>query len=201
LLFLHGNGGNISHRLEKFVLLHQLGLSTLAIDYRGYGQSEGAANERGTYADAEAALAWLEHRKQRAAPPAPPLLYGESLGSAIAVELATRHPVAGVILEEPLASVAAIGQQVFPFLPVRWLVRNRYDSLSKIGRVKAPLLIFHSPDDEVIPYRHGQQLFAAAREPKTFVNLQGGHNDAFARSWPAYRQALEAFLATLPDHR
>ncbi len=124
------------------------------------------------------------------------LCYGESLGAAIAVDLATRVTVGGVIIEEAFTSVAAIGQRMFPFLPIRLLVRNKYDTLSKIGRVQAPLLVFHSADDEIIPFRHGNQLFAAASPPKTFVTLRGGHNDAFLVSYDEYREGLKTFLAS-----
>src|SRR5206468_970816 len=107
------------------------------------------------------------------------IVYGESLGAAVAVDLATKNRVAGVILEEPFTSSADVGRRMFPYLPVRWLVRNKYDSLSKIGRVHAPLLILHSRDDEFFPYWHAERLFAAAPEPKRLVELRGGHNDAF----------------------
>jgi uncharacterized protein len=191
VLFFHGNAGNISHRFEKLQILRDLGVNTLIIDYRGYGCSAGIPNEAGTYADAEAALGHLGTNALGV------VLYGESLGAAIAVELATRVPVGGVILEEPFTSVGDMAQKMFPFLPVRWLVRNKYDTLRKIDRINAPLLIFHSPTDEIIPYRHGQRLFAAARDPKRFVDLRGGHNDAFLASGDTYRAALRAFLSRL----
>jgi len=195
ILFLHGNAGNISHRTEKLEMLRALCVNTLIIDYRGYGQSAGTPNEPGTYADARAACDYLTTTLNRE--PRTVVVYGESLGAAIAVELATRVPVGGVILEEPFTSVGDMAQQMFPFLPVRWLVRNKYDTLRKIDRINAPLLIFHSPTDEIIPYRHGQRLFAAAREPKQFVALRGGHNDAFLVSADIYRAALRDFLARL----
>ncbi len=167
----------------------------MIIDYRGYGQSEGHPNEHGTYADAEAAYRFLRQEKQRTA--AGIVCYGESLGAAIAVDLATRVTVGGVVIEEAFTSVAAVGQRMFPFLPLRLLVQNQYDTRGKIGQINAPLLIYHSRMDEIIPFRHGEQLFAAAAEPKTFVELQGGHNDAFMVSHEIYRNGLETFFAEM----
>ena len=142
VLFLHGNAGNISHRLDKLRLLHDLGVNTLILDYRGYGRSAGQPNETGTYADALAAYRHLI--ETRHATPATILAFGESLGAAIAVELATTQPLAGLVIEEPFTSVAEVGQKMFPFAPVRLIVRNRYDTLAKMPRLTAPLLIFHS---------------------------------------------------------
>jgi fermentation-respiration switch protein FrsA (DUF1100 family) len=185
VLFCHGNAGNLTHRYEKLAILHELGVNVFIFDYRGYGRSEGRPDEQGTYRDAQAAYQHLT---------GPVVLYGESLGSAIAVELATKAPVAGVIIEEPFSSVAAVGQKMFPFLPVRLIVRNKYDTLSKIAGINAPLLILHSRDDEMFPLKHAKRLLAAAREPKRLVELRGGHNDAFAVSADIYRAALKDFL-------
>jgi len=194
ILFLHGNAGNISHRLEKLFLLRELPVNVLIMDYRGYGRSEGAPNEAGTYADALAAYHYLTstlHRK-----PQTIVVYGESLGSAVAVDLATRVPVGGVILEEAFTSVGDVAQGMFPLLPVRWLVRNKYDTLRKIGHIHAPLLMFHSQQDEMFSWRHAARLYTAAREPKKLVELRGSHNDAFLVSAGIYRAALrELFLS------
>jgi hypothetical protein len=195
-LFFHGNAGNISHRLDKVQILHDAGLNVFIIDYRGYGQSEGSPNEPGTYRDAQAAYDHLI--RQRHIDPGCVILYGESLGSAVAVELATRAPVAGLVIEEGFTSVPDVGQQMLPFLPVRWLARNRYDSIRKIGSIRAPLLVLHSRDDEVFDITHGERLYAAANDPKRFVTLHGGHNDAFLVSGDGYRGALIDFLRTLP---
>jgi fermentation-respiration switch protein FrsA (DUF1100 family) len=196
ILFFHGNAGNISHRMEKLQVLGDLGVDTFIIDYRGYGRSEGQPNEQGTYRDALAAYEYLTNGAPggRALPSQSIIIYGESLGSAVAVDLAAKQAVGGVIIEEAFTSVGDVGQKMFPFLPVRWLVRNKYDTLSKIGRIKAPLLIFHSRDDEIIPFRHAQRLLAAANEPKQLVELTGGHNDAFAVNGETYRAALKDFL-------
>jgi fermentation-respiration switch protein FrsA (DUF1100 family) len=192
ILFFHGNAGNISHRMEKLQILAALGVDTFIIDYRGYGRSEGQPDEQGTYRDAQVAYEYLTKTLNRE--PGTIIVYGESLGSAVAVDLAAKQAVGGVIIEEAFTSVGDVGQKMFPFLPVRWLVRNKYDTLSKIGRIKTPLLIFHSRDDEFFDIRHAQRLLAAANEPKQLVELTGGHNDAFAVSGETYRAALKDFL-------
>jgi fermentation-respiration switch protein FrsA (DUF1100 family) len=112
----------------------------------------------------------------------------------VVVDLASKHPVGGVVLEEPFTSIGDVGQKIFPFLPVRLLVHNKYDSLGKIARINAPLLVFHSRDDEVFPYRHAERLLAAAREPKQLIELRGSHNDAFSVSTNTYCFALRKFL-------
>jgi hypothetical protein len=191
VLFLHGNAGNISHRFEKLALLREVGADVLIIDYRGYGRSTGRPDEAGIYRDADAAYTYLvEARKIE---PGRVVPYGESLGAAVAVDLAARKPVGGLILESVFSSGVDVGREMFPFLPMRWLVRNRYESISKIGRVQAPVLILHSRDDEFFGWHHPQRLFEAAHEPKRLVELRGGHNDAFLISSAPYVQALREF--------
>lgn len=189
ILFLHGNAGNISHRIEKLAIFHRLGAATLIIDYRGYGRSEGKPDEQGTYHDAQAACDWLTKRHSQI------ILYGESLGSAVAVDLAVKTPAAGLVIEEPFTSIADVAQKMFPFLPVRFIAKTKYDSLSKMPKLRAPLLILHSRDDEMFPMSYAQRLLAAAPEPKRLVELRGSHNDAFLVSAAVYRQALAEFLA------
>jgi fermentation-respiration switch protein FrsA (DUF1100 family) len=195
VLFFHGNAGNISHRLEKVGIFRDLGVDTFIIDYRGYGRSEGQPNEQGTYHDAQAAYEYLT--QQRKLKPRSIVVYGESLGSAIAADLAGKVEVRGLVLEEGFTSTANVGQEMFPFFPVHWLVRNKYDTIDKLPRIHVPLLIFHSRDDEVINFSHSQRLFAAANEPKQFVELHGSHNDAFEASALTYRAALSKFFAAL----
>jgi fermentation-respiration switch protein FrsA (DUF1100 family) len=199
ILIYHGNAGNISHRFEKLEILHRLGANVFIIDYRGYGRSEGRPDELGTYQDAQAAYEYLTGSAPggRALPAQQIVVYGESLGSAVTVELATKMPVRGVIIEEAFTSVGDVGQKMFPFLPVRWLVQNNYDTLSKIDRINAPLLIFHSRQDEFFSMRHAERLLAAAKEPKRLVELRGSHNEAFVVSGEAYRTALADFLRSL----
>ena len=195
VLFFHGNAGNISHRLEKLAILHELGMSVLLIDYRGYGRSEGKPDEPGLYLDARAAHAYLT--RMRGIPERQIILYGESLGSAVAVDLAAESQVGGLILEAPFTSVADVGRDVYPFLPVGLLARSKYDSLGKIARIRVPLLVLHSREDEIFPMRHAEQLLAAAPEPKRLVELAGGHNDAFLVSENNYRGALQEFIVSL----
>jgi len=199
VLFFHGNAGNISHRLEKLAVFRELGVNTFIIDYRGYGRSEGQPNEAGTYRDAQAAYEYVVGRARPPGAPLPPsrsiIVYGESLGSAIAADLASKVEVGGLILEEAFTSTGDVGQKMFPFFPVRWLVRNKYDTLSKMHRIKVPLLILHSREDEVFNIRHAQRLLAAANDPKHLVELHGSHNDAFLVSAPIYRDALQKFFA------
>ena len=194
LLWLHGNGGNIGHRVEHIELVHRrLGVDSLVLDYRGYGRSEGHPSEQGTYRDADAALAYL--RARRGSDGADVVVFGQSLGAAIAVDLAARERVGALVLEAPFTSIAAMARVALPFLPLGPLLRTRYDSLSKIGRVQAPLLVPHSRVDGVIPYEQGQQLFAAAPEPKRFHTIVGaGHNDAYLRGGTGYWQAFTDLL-------
>jgi uncharacterized protein len=197
-LWLHGNAGNIGHRLENLALLHEkLGVSVFLFDYRGYGRSGGRPSEAGLYRDGAAALAQV-----RALPDADPariVLFGRSLGAAVAVELATREPVRGLILESPFTSIRAMARLALPGVPLGPLLRTRYDSLAKIECLRAPLLVLHSPTDEVVPYAQGEALYAAAPEPKRFHAIGGGagHNDTYRRGGEAYWQALHEFLASL----
>jgi uncharacterized protein len=195
VLCFHGNAGNISHRLEKVGIFRELGVDTFIIDYRGYGRSEGQPTEEGTYRDAQAAYEYLT--QQRKLKPRSIVVYGESLGTAIAVDLASKVEVRGLVLEEGFTSTADVGQKMFPFFPVHWLVRNKYETLPKMPGIHVPLLILHSREDEVFSIDHAQRLLAAANEPKQFVELRGGHNDAFAVSALTYRAALSKFFGVL----
>jgi hypothetical protein len=192
VLFLHGNAGNISHRLEKLEILRGVGLGALIVDYRGYGRSQGRPSEAGLYRDARAAYDHLVH--ERGIDSSAIILYGESLGSAAAVDLAGQVPVAGVVLESAFTSAVDVGQAMFPLLPVRWVMRDRFEVERKIARVGAPILVLHSRDDEYFPMRHAERLVAAAGRAQLF-ELAGGHNDAFLVSREAYRRALVDFLA------
>ena len=191
LLFLHGNAGNISHRLDKLAVLNDLGTNVMLLDYRGYGSSQGVPDEAGTYRDAEAAYTWL---RDRGVAPAQLVVYGESLGGPIATDLAARLPVGGLILESAPSSILDVARYHYPWLPVALFLSVRYDALAKIGRVTAPLLILHSRDDEIVPFAMAEQLYAAAPSPKRLVALRGAHNDNFIVSADTYRAALDDFL-------
>jgi fermentation-respiration switch protein FrsA (DUF1100 family) len=193
-LWLHGNAGNISHRVENIALVHQrLGVGVFIFDYRGYGQSAGQPSEDGLYRDADAALAYLRGRPD--VEPGCVVLFGRSLGANIAAALAAREDVRGVILESPFSSVPGLARALYPMLPLDSVLRSRYDAREKIARVRAPVLVIASRDDAVIPYREAELVFAAAPEPKRLVTLRGaGHNDTYRRGGEAYWQALAAFL-------
>jgi uncharacterized protein len=195
LLFLHGNAGNISHRLDKLAVLNELGADVLLLDYRGYGRSAGAPDEAGTYRDAAAAYDWL---RNRGVPANRIVAYGESLGGPIATDLATQRPLAGLILESSPSSIPAVARYHYPFVPIGLLLSVQYDALAKIGNVHVPLLVLHSPDDEIVPFTMGEELLAAANAPKRLVRLRGGHNDNFIVAAETYRAALNDFLQQLP---
>ena len=201
LLICHGNGGNLSEagRPFHYAGLRALGLNLLAFDYRGYGESGGVPSEPGLYRDADAAWRYLIDTLR--VPPDRIVLFGHSLGSAVAIELATRVPAAGLILDGALSSVIERAQEAYPYVPVRWIARSRYPSLERIGRLTLPKLFLHARADEVIPLAHGRRLYDAAPPPKTFVALAGGHGDAFERDSAAYFGAIARFLTTLPAVR
>lgn len=193
--FFHGNAGNISHRLETLRMFHELGLSVLIVDYRGYGRSQGRPDEAGTYRDATAV--WRYLTETRAVPAGTIILFGRSLGGAVALELATRVRPGGLVLESTFTTATDLAGTVYWFLPVRLLSRYRYASIDRIGRVRCPVLVIHSRDDEIIPYSHGRRLYDAAREPKRFLELRGGHNEGYALSHRAYLDGLRDFLDTI----
>jgi len=200
VLFCHGNAGNISHRLESLRLFHMLGLSTLIFDYRGYGMSEGKVSEAGTYRDARAV--WRYLTGERGVKPERIILFGRSLGGAVAVELATEVRPAALVVESAFTSVPDMAAQVYPFLPVRLLARIGYDSLTRMDQVSGPVLVIHSRDDELVPVEHGRRLFEAAPEPKRFLEIRGSHNDGFIASGKTYVRGWAGFLAErslMPD--
>lgn len=192
ILFLHGNAGNISHRLESIERFHRLGLHVLIIDYRGYGDSEGRPGEEGTYRDARAAWDWLVRSKS--ARPSEIVIFGRSLGGSIASKLASEVNPAGLIVESAFTSVPDAAASIYWFLPVRLLSRFEYNTREALESVTCAVLIVHSRDDEIIPFAHGQALFAAASQPKQFLELNGGHNDAIFTSMSDYERGLREFL-------
>ena len=193
LLYSHGNGGNIGDRVSiARLLVDQLGVGVFMYDYRGYGRSQGAPSEAGLVSDAVGARAAL----LREGVAADHIVYfGRSLGSAVTVDLALAHPPRGVVLESPFASVRAMGNAVLP--GAGYLFRTRWDSLAKIGRLRAPLLVIHGEADEVVPFAQGRALFDAAPEPKTFVSLRGSRHYDLEAAWSDYWAAWRRFLADL----
>lgn len=204
LLFLHGNAGNISHRLDSLMQFHRQGLSVLILDYRGYGRSEGQPSETGLAMDARAGWRWL--REEADQPPGDVVLFGRSLGAAVAAELAAElegeeQGPAAVILESPFRSVPELAQRVYPFLPARWLARFSHDTQTHVRDITAPLLVIHSRDDEIIPFAEGEAVYRSALGPKRLLEIRGGHNTGFLESEPDYSAGIDAFLtkqANLP---
>ena len=249
VLIFHGNAGNISHRLDYLLMFRRLGYSTLIVDYRGYGKSTGSPSEDGTYRDAVAA--WRHLTEGRGIRPADIVIFGESLGAAVASWLAARlslipdpssphprplsqegrggaivpllppgegsgmregrrearasslllgersgvrAPPRAVVLTSTFTSATDLGAQVYWFLPVRLISRFRYDNLANLRAIRSPVLIAHSRDDDIVPFAHGQRLFAAANEPKQFLEMRGGHNSGFLFAREEWVQVLAGFL-------
>lgn len=193
VLLFHGNAGNIAHRLDYARMFNRLGYACLLLDYRGYGRSSGTPTEAGTYRDALAAWDWLA--TQRGARPQDIVIAGESLGGAVASWLAAQHPPRALLLLSTFTSVPDLAAQIYPIFPVRLIVRFAYDNLANLGRIHTPVLIAHSRDDEIVPFAHGKALYAAARAPKQFLELHGGHNQGFVFAREDWVGAVGAFLA------
>ncbi|GBD96047.1 MAG TPA: alpha/beta hydrolase [Nitrospirae bacterium] len=194
ILFSHGNGGNISHRLEKMKILNDLDLDIFIFDYRGYGMSKGNPSEEGLYLDAEAVYDYLVNEKKI---PARKIVgYGESLGGAVIIDLASKRELGGIIIEGSFTSIRDMAKKYFPFIPA-FVYRTSFDSFEKIKNIKSPKLHFHSISDEIVPFELGKKLFDNALEPKEFVELQGGHNDAFIISQDVFITGIDLFLHNL----
>jgi len=182
ILFLQSNSRNVSARAYRYRRWIEAGFSVLALCYRGYGGSGGRPSEKGLYQDADAALAFLADQgiSQELI-----VLIGESLGTGVAVDLAARNTVGAVILESPFTSIPDIAASAYPALPFNHLVRDKFDSISKIGDVQSPLLIAHGTDDRVIPYDMGRRLYEAANQPKEFVGVKRAtHSDLWSYDVP-----------------
>jgi len=195
LLFFHGNAGNVSHRLESIRQFHGLGLTVLIIDYRGYGQSGGKASEKGTYRDADSSWRYLTQVRGIAANNI--VIFGRSLGASVAAQLASKQEPLALIVESSFMSVPEIAQELYPWLPARWLSRLKHATRDYVRDVNCPVLVIHSRDDEIIPFRHGEGIHAAANEPRTLLELTGTHNDAFIRDERTYLTGIREFLSRL----
>jgi uncharacterized protein len=193
LIFCHGNAGNISHRLDSIRIFHDLGLSVLIFDYRGYGRSEGTPTEKGTYLDAEAAWNYLV--KEKGIDPASIIIFGRSLGSAVAAELAMKRKAGALIIESGFTSIPDLGRKYFPYMPVSLITRFHYATIDKVSSLALPKLFIHSPEDETIPYDQGVRLFEKAAEPKEFLKLRGDHNEGFLLSGELYINGLQQFIS------
>jgi fermentation-respiration switch protein FrsA (DUF1100 family) len=190
IIFCHGNGGNISHRLEKIRILNGVGLNVLIFDYRGYGSSGGSPSEEGLYLDADVVFSYLVHIRK--VPSDRLILYGESLGAAVAIKLAGKHTVAGIIIEGGFSSVKEMAKRIFPFIP-GFIYKSRFDSVSGIRDVIVPKLIIHAKNDEIVPLELGKRIYDSASEPKEFVPIDGGHNDAFLVSDEMFIREIKSF--------
>lgn len=200
VLFSHGNAGNITHRAYETLLWQEgLGVSVFMYDYRGYGRSAGNPTEGGTYADARGAYRWLAQQRKVSSDRI--VLRGRSLGGAVSLQLALEVPHLGLILENSFTSASDMGQRSFPWLPVRWLIRNHFDSLEKIGRYHGPLLITHGTQDTIVPFEMAQRLFRRGNEPKWFHAVPGAdHNDLPPLHDPGYFAAISEFLEGCQRH-
>lgn len=197
ILYAHGNAGNIGHRLEKIRILHEIGLNIFIFDYRSYGKSEGnAASESGLYKDIESAYDYLV--KKRGISPEDIVPYGESLGGAVAIDLASKAKIGGLIIEETFTSVKDMAQMAYPYLP-SFIFSSRFNSVPKMRTINAPVLVIHSADDEIVPFRMGKELYENAKDPKEFLQLRGGHNTAFIDSREKYKKGIKSFIYFLKD--
>jgi hypothetical protein len=199
VLFFHGNGGNIMHRLDSIQQLNQLGLNCFIIDYRGYGKSSGKTTEFGTYLDAKAAYDWLINEKN--IDPANIIIFGRSLGGSIASELAVRIDCAALIIESTFTSYVDMGRKFYPYMPVKYFARYKYLTIEHVKKLTVPIMIIHSPDDDIIPFEFGKKLYEAASEPKEFVEITGSHNDGFLTSGRIYTDAWQNWISFLKDRK
>ncbi|MFC1709342.1 alpha/beta hydrolase [Candidatus Omnitrophota bacterium] len=196
ILFCHGNGGNISHRVGKIEIFNKLGLNMFIFDYRGYGKSEGGPSEQGIYLDVQAAYNYLV--KEKGISEDSIVVYGESLGAAVAVDLASRAKLKAVILEGAFTSAKDMSSEIYPFLPT-FILKSKLDSLSKIKSIPIAKLFIHSSNDEIVPIRLSRKLFDAAGEPKTFKTIGGGHNTCHIDSQKEYVQSIVSFIEQIAD--
>lgn len=197
VLYFHGNAGNISHRLYSIRQFHDLGLSVFIIDYRGYGKSGGSPGEDGLYRDAEAAWQYLTEDRGILAEDI--VVFGRSLGGSVASWLAAKRSPGALIVDSSFTSVPDLGQELYPWLPVRLLSRFQHATVEHVTKATCPVLVVHSQNDDIIPFHHGKALFGAANEPKSFLMLRGGHNDAHVTSETVYVDGLRDFLMSTDD--
>jgi hypothetical protein len=194
LLFCHGNAGNIGNRMDKILLLRKLDLNIFIIDYRGFGKSQGRPTEKGFYLDAQAAYNYLLNARKIT--PQEIILYGESLGTAVAIDLAAKQKVKALILEGAFSSGKDMAVTIYPFLP-KFIFSNMFDSLTKIKKIDAAKLFIHSRNDEIVPFTLATKLFNAAKDPKYFLETAGDHNNSFLDFQEDYISSIAAFIKKL----
>ena len=199
LLFCHGNGGNMAHRLDSINIFQNLGLNCFIFDYRGYGDSQGKPSEEGTYMDAMAAYKWLIEEKK--IPAKDIIIFGRSLGGSIATQLASKVETGALIVESAFTSYVDMGKEYYTYMPVRWFARFAYRTIDYIKNVHCPVLLIYSGNDEIVPYKFGLELYEAANEPKEFIEIFGGHNDCFLASGEIYTEVWEKWLKLIIENR
>ena len=199
VLFCHGNGGNMMHRLDSINVFYNLGLGCFIFDYRGYGASGGKPTEEGTYLDAMAAYKWLTEEKK--IPPENIIIFGRSLGASIAAQLAGRVEATGLVIESAFTSYVDIGRKFYPYMPVRWFAKFSYSTIDYVREVACPVMVIHSRSDELIPFEFGLELYDAANEPKEFIEISGGHNDGFLVSGEVYKTGWTNWLKSLKEYK
>ncbi len=192
ILFCHGNTGNIGNLVEVALVMTALGFTMVLFDYRGYGASSGKPGEDETYADAEACYRYLV--EMRGISPASVVWFGHSLGGSVACQAAPRCPAGALVLEGVFASIPELAARRHPRLPVKPFCRIHYDNLSRVAEVKMPILVAHSREDHICPFEQGRQVFRAAKDPKKFVEIGGGHNNGGVLTNPVYRDEIVAFI-------
>lgn len=193
ILFCHGNAGNISHRVEKLKFFHALGCNVFIFDYRGYGLSKGRPSEKAVYVDVKGAYDYL---LSRTIPPEQIIGYGESIGTAVIIDLAVKHKMRGLIIDSAMSSAKDMVKTIYPFLPY-WVFSSRFDSENKIKAISIPKLIIHSINDEIVPFRLGKKLYDNAPKPKEFLQIHGGHNSCFFESEGILREKIADFLTRI----
>ncbi|HPI92717.1 MAG TPA: alpha/beta hydrolase [Deltaproteobacteria bacterium] len=193
VLFCHGNGGNVEDCLDSIRIGHRLGLTMFVFDYRGYGGSQGTPTEQGTYTDADAAWDYLV--VNRKVPPGDIVIWGRSLGGAVAARTAAHHPAGILIIESTFVSIRELARDRFSWVPSWVLDGYVYDTLDELRRVDIPVLVIHSPDDEIIPFRHGRALYDSLKGPRSFVEIQGSHNRGYLESTEVYESGIDAFIS------
>lgn len=196
VIFFHGNSGNIGSSNVKIRMFHELGVSVFLVDYRGFGRSEGAPTEMGLYRDAQAAYDYLVSRPDINMNHV--IIYGESLGGAVAIDLASRNRSCGVIINGAFTNVLDMAKIRYPFIPA-FLPGDQFDSLSKVASIKEPKIFIHSQDDEVVPFQLGKKLYDAAVQPKEIFPVGGRHNTNDQSAVQTIRQTFEYFLEKYKD--
>jgi uncharacterized protein len=194
VLYFHGNAGNLSDRLSQIISLGRIGADVLIVGYRGYGRSEGSPSEAGVYRDAEAAYRYLI--EERHVFPSRLVIFGESLGSGPAIELAAHRPCAGIVLQSAFTSVGDMAAHAVPLVPVRWLVRTKFDNVAKLPSIRAPKLFIATRADEVVPFAQTRRLYDVSSEPRTWIEFDDcGHNTLFGLHEPEWSRAIADFIA------